>query len=59
MQKRSWRVGNELSIKENSKALKHKSCLSFHACHKKIVEFTDSTHTIYRPTNIAKKAANC
>ena len=25
---------------------------------KKIVELTDSRHTIYRPTNIAKKAAN-
>ena len=50
---------NELSINDNIKALKYKSCLSFHACQKKIVEFTDSTHTIYWPTNIAKKAANC
>ena len=24
----------------------------------KIFEFTDSTHTIYLPTNIAKKSAN-
>ena len=39
------------------KALKYKSCLSFCACQKKIVEFTDSTHTIYWSTNIAKKAA--
>ena len=53
------KVGNELSIKDNIKALKYKSCLSFCACQKKIVEFTDSTHTIYWPTNIAKKAANC
>ena len=37
------------------KALRYKSCLSFRACQKKIVEFTDSTHTIYLPTNIAKK----
>ena len=26
---------------------------------KKLVEFTDSTNTIYWPTNITKKAANC
>ena len=37
----------ELSIKDNTKALKYKSCLSFRACQKKIVELTDSTHTIY------------
>ena len=48
------KVGNELSIKDNIKALKYKSCLSFCACQKKIVEFTDSTNTIYWPTNIAK-----
>ena len=57
--KKYQRVRNELSIKGNIKALKYKSCLSFRACQKKIVEFTDSTHTIYWPTNIAKKAANC
>ena len=50
---------NELSIKDNIKALKYKSCLSFPACQKKIVEFTHSTQTSYRPTNIAEKAANC
>ena len=33
----------------------YKSCLSFHAWQKKIVDFTDSTNTIYWPTNIAKK----
>ena len=58
-QKKYWRVRNELSIKGNIKALKYKSCLSFRACQKKIVELTDSTHTIYWPTNIAKKAADC
>ena len=58
-QKKYLRVRNELSIKDNIKALKYKSCLSFRACQKKIIELTDSTHTIYRPTNIAKKAANC
>ena len=52
-------VRNELSVKDNTKALEYKSCLSFPACQKKIVEFTDSTHTIYWPKNIAKKAANC
>ena len=40
------------------KALKCRSCLSVRACQKKIVEFTDSTHTIYCLINIAKKAAN-
>ena len=59
MSKESRRLRNELSIKRNIKALKYKSCLGFPACEKKIVEFTDSTHTIYRPTDIAKKAANC
>ena len=52
-------VRYELSIKDNIKALKYQSCLSFRTCQKKIVEFTDSTHTIYWPTNIAEKAANC
>ena len=40
-QKKCRGVRNELSIKDNIKALKYKSCLSFHACQKKIVEFTD------------------
>ena len=40
------------------KTLKYKSCLSFRMCQKDIVEYTDSTHTIYLPTNIAKKVAN-
>ena len=40
------RVKNDLSIKDNIKALKYKSCFSFRACQKKIVEITDSTHTI-------------
>ena len=57
--KKYWRVRNELSIKDNIKALKYKSCPSFCACQKKIAEFTDSAHTIYWPTNIAKIAANC
>ena len=46
-QKKYRGVRNELSIKGNIKALKYKSCLSFPASQKKIVEFTDSTHTIY------------
>ena len=46
-EKKYWGVKNELSIKDNIKALKYKSCLSFHTCQKKIVEFTDSIHTIY------------
>ena len=33
----------------------YKSCLSFHACQEKIVDFTDSTNAIYWPTNIPKK----
>ena len=40
-------VRNELSIRDNIKALKYKSCLSYRTCQKKIVEFNDSTHTIY------------
>ena len=39
--KKYQRVRNELSIKGNIKSLKYKSCLSFRACQKKIVEFTD------------------
>ena len=58
-QKKYQSVRNELSIKGDIKALKYKSCLSFRACQKKIIEFTDSTHTIYWPTNIDKKIANC
>ena len=37
------------------KALKDKSGLSFQASQEKMVEFTDSTLTIYWPRNIAKK----
>ena len=44
--------------KGQCKSLRKKSCLSFCVCQKKIVKFTYSTHTIYRPTNVAKKAAN-
>ena len=55
--KKYGRVKNELSIKDNIKTLKYKFCLGFSACQKKIVEFTDSTHTIYWPKNTAKKAA--
>ena len=55
-QKKYWRTRNELSIKGNIKALEYRFCLSFPACQKKFVEFTDSNHTIYWPTNIAKKA---
>ena len=51
--KKVWRVRNELSIKDNIKALKYKSYLSFRAC--QIVEFTDLTHKIYWATNTAKK----
>ena len=46
-QKMDRRVRNELPINDNIKALKYKSCLSFPACQIKIVEFTDSTPTIY------------
>ena len=49
---------NEFSIEDNIKALKYESCLSFPACQKKNVEFTDSTHAIYWPTNVAKEVAN-
>ena len=37
----------ELSIKGNIKSLKYKFCFNFCTCRKRIVEFTDSTHTIY------------
>ena len=37
------------------KALNDKSGLSFQASKEKMVEFTDSTLTIYWPRNIAKK----
>ena len=57
-QKEYRRVENELSINDNIKTLKYKSCLSFRTCQKKIIEFTDSTHMIYWPTSMAKKAAN-
>ena len=59
IKKKYWGVRNELPIKDKIKALKYKSCLSFRTCQKKIVEFTDSTHTLCWPTNIAKKAASC
>ena len=36
--------------------LKPSNIISFYKCQKKIVEFTNSNHTIYWPTNIAKKA---
>ena len=46
--KKYWRITNELSIKGNIKALKYKSCLSFPACQKKmlnlltqLLQFTD------------------
>ena len=35
------------------KAIKHTTSLSFWACEKKIVEFTDSTHRMYWPAKIA------
>ena len=54
-----WKTGNEISTKDSIEALKYKSCLSFHACLKNCVEFTDSTHTIYWPIYMATKAANC
>ena len=46
-QKMYQRVRIELSIKDNIEVLNYKSCLSFLACQKKTVQFTDSTHTIY------------
>ena len=57
--KKYCRVENKLSIKDILKALKYKSCLSFQAYQKKMVEFTDSSLTIYWPRNITKKAVNC
>ena len=48
MQKKYQRVGNELSIKDNIKAFKYKSCFSFRACQKtllnlltQLIQFTD------------------
>ena len=41
------KVGIEVSINDITKSLKYTLCLSSLACHKKIVEFTDSTHIIY------------
>ena len=58
-QKKYRRVRNKLFIEDNIKAFKYKSCLSFPACQKKVVEFTDSAYTIYWPINTAKKAADC
>ena len=46
-QKKYQGVRNELSIKDNIKALKYKCSLSFRTCQKKIDEFTNSAHTIY------------
>ena len=49
--KRSWKsIGNlELNFPYMTmlKVLKYKPCISFRACQKKFVEFTDLTHTIY------------
>ena len=53
---KSWKWTSKRTI---LKALKYKSSLSFRASQKKIVGFTDSPNTIYWPTNLAKKAANC
>ena len=39
-------VRNALSIKDNIKAIKYKSCLRFRTCQKKTAEFTDSRDTI-------------
>ena len=41
------KAGIEVSINDITKSLKYTLCLSFLAFHKKIVEFTDSTHIIY------------
>ena len=57
--KRNRNIGNELSIERALNAHNYKSSLSFCAGQKKIVEFYDSAHTIYWPTNTAKKAASC
>ena len=47
-QKKYWGVRNELSVKDNIKALKYKSCISFRTCQKKLLnllnqlkQFTD------------------
>ena len=39
------------------KTLKFKPCLKFRACLKKIVEFTDSTHAIYKNSKNSLKSS--
>ena len=46
-----WKVGIELSIHDN--AINYTPTLSFRECQKNIMEFTESTHIIYRPAKIA------
>ena len=45
--KKYQKVRNELFIKDNIKALKYKSCISFRACQENFFEFTYSAHTMY------------
>ena len=56
--KKSWQGRIEFSINDSTKTLKYESYLSFRACQKTFVEFTDLTHTIYRPAKIAQIVAN-
>ena len=51
--KNYWKVGIEPSIDDNTKNPRYTPGLSFSACQKKNVEFTDWTHIIYRPAMIA------
>ena len=58
MLRKYLKLGNELSINNNTKSPQIYRGFSFGACQKKTVEFTDADNTIYWPTNIAKKAAS-
>ena len=46
------KVEIELSINDNTKAIKYTPGLSFSACQIKIVEITDLTHMTYQPAII-------
>ena len=54
-----WKVGISLSINDHTKIPQIYTLPQFLSILEKIVEFFDLTHSIYWPTNIAKKVANC
>ena len=54
-----WKVRIELSINNNSKSPQIYTLPQFLGMWQNNAEFTDSTHTIYWPTDIAQKAGNC